>query len=308
MNRKWFLRLGRRWQLMLFFLPSLVYLLVFCYYPMAGVQIAFRDYNPVGGIFHSPWVGLKHFRRFFQSFQFARVLGNTLKISFYSLLVSFPLTLAAALAINLVRSARWKKAVQTVTYMPHFISTVVLVGMLTQLLNPVIGLYGNLYRLLGGEGYPPDILGKSGAFVHLYTWSGVWQNLGWSTIIYLACLAGVDPELHEAAQIDGATRLRRVIHIDFPALLPTASIMLIMGAGSIMNVGFEKAYLMQNSMNLAASEIIATYVYKVGMSGGFTQFSYASAIGLFKSLINCAMLVLFNGLSRRFGQDGGSLF
>lgn len=308
MSRKWLLRLGRRWQLMLFFLPALIYLMVFCYYPMIGVQIAFRDYSPIGGIFHSPWVGLKHFRRFFESFQFARVLGNTLKISFYSLLTSFPLTIVAALAINLVRSAHWKKAVQTVTYMPHFISTVVLVGMLTQLLNPVIGLYGSVFRLLGGEGYPPDVLGKSGAFVHLYTWSGIWQNLGWNTIIYLACLAGVDPELHEAAQIDGATRLRRVIHIDFPALLPTASIMLIMSAGSVMNVGFEKAYLMQNSMNLAASEIIATYVYKTGMSGGFTQFSYASAIGLFNSLINCAMLVLFNGLARRFGQDGVSLF
>lgn len=308
MYRKWFTRLGRRWQLALFFLPSLIYLLVFCYYPMAGVQIAFRDYSPVGGIFHSPWVGLKHFLRFFRSFQFTRVVGNTLKISFYSLLVSFPLTLVAALAINLVRGRRWKKVVQTVTYMPHFISTVVLVGMMTQLLNPVVGLYGNVFRLLGGEGYPPDVLGSSSAFIHLYTWSGVWQNLGWNTIIYLACLSGVDPELHEAAQLDGASRLKRVIHIDFPTLLPTASIMLILSAGSLMNVGFEKAYLMQNQMNMAASEVIATYVYKTGMSGGFTQFSYASAIGLFNSLINCAMLVIFNGLSRRFGSEGGSLF
>lgn len=306
--RKFALNVRKRWQLILYVLPALIYILVFDYYPMAGVQIAFRDYNLVGGLFHSPWVGLKHFRKFFNSYQFTRVLGNTLRLSLYSTAIGFPMSIIAALAINLVRNMRWKKLIQTVTYMPHFISTVVLVGMMTQILNPVAGMYGTIFRALGGDGYPPDILGSNPAFIHLYTWSGIWQNLGWNTIIYIACLSNVDPTLHEAAQIDGASRLRRVIHIDFPTLLPTASIMLILSAGSIMNIGFEKAYLMQNTMNIASSEIIATYVYKTGMNNGFTQFSYASAIGLFNSVANCVMLIVFNTLSKRLGDDGASLF
>ncbi|HML46003.1 MAG TPA: ABC transporter permease subunit [Clostridia bacterium] len=301
-------RCAKRWQLFVFLIPAVAYILIFAYYPMFGVQIAFRNYTPKGGIWNSAWVGLKHFQRFFASFQFSRVLINTLRVSVYSLLVNFPLAVVMALAMNTVRNVFFKKTVQTVTYMPHFISIVVLVGMLTQMFNPVMGMYGNLYRIFAGSGYPKDLLTQAAVFPHLYVWSGTWQNLGWSTIIYMAALSSVDLELHEAAQIDGATRLGRVVHIDLPALLPTASIMLILNAGSIMSVGFEKAYLMQNTTNLSTAEVISTYVYKVGMSQGTTQFSYAAAIGLFNSAVNCFMLVVFNLLSRKINNDGASLF
>ena len=298
----------QRWQLFLFIAPSVVFILIFCYYPMTGVQIAFRNYTPRGGMWNSDWVGLRHFMRFFQSYQFERVFWNTLIISFYSIAANFPLSIVMALAINLVRNEKFKKTVQTISYMPHFISIVVLVGMINQLMNPVMGMYGNLYRLIFGSGYPEDILTKAKAFRHLYVWSGVWQNLGWNTIIYIAALSGVDPELHEAAQLDGASRLKRVLHIDFPVLLPTAAIMLILDAGSIMGVGLEKVYLMQNNANLSTSEVISTYIYKTGMSNGTTQFSYASAIGLFNSVVNCAMLVIFNKLATSIGDGGYGLF
>ena len=298
----------QRWQLVLFIIPSGAVILVFCYYPMAGVQIAFRNYTPRGGIWGSEWVGLKYFVKFFRSYQFKRVLSNTLIISFYSMAVNFPLSILMALIINVVRRERFKKLVQTISYMPHFISIVVLVGMINQMLNPVAGMYGNIYRLFNGSGYPQDIMTNAGAFRHLYVWSGVWQNLGWNTIIYIAALSSADLELHEAAQIDGASRLKRVIHIDFPVLLPTAAIMLILNAGSIMGVGFEKVYLMQNNANLSTSEVIATYIYKTGMSNGTAQFSYASAIGLFNSLVNCIMLLVFNTLAGKIGDGNYGLF
>lgn len=297
----------KRWQLFLFIVPATVYILVFSYYPMFGVQIAFKDFTPGKGIWGSPWVGFKHFERFFNSYQFSRVVLNTLRLSFYGLLVGTPLAICMSLAINVVQNLRFKKIVQTITYMPHFISVVVLVGMIIQTFNPIMGMYGNIYRLLGGAGYPKDLLTKASVFPHLYVWSGIWQGLGWSTIIYLAALANVDLEQHEAAQIEGASRFKRIIYIDFPVLLPTASILLILRAGSIMSVGFEKVFLMQNSANLALSEVISTYVYKVGMSGGGTQFSYASAIGLFNSIINCAILIVVNFFSRKV-EEGASLF
>lgn len=298
----------KRWQLFLFLLPPVIYILIFAYYPMIGVQIAFRNYSPATGIWGSQWVGLTHFIKFFKSFQFTGIVTNTLRISLYSLVAGFPLTIIFALFINTVRNLRFKKIVQTITYVPHFISVVVLVGMLNQLLNPVMGVYGNLYRTFIADTYPEDIIGKAGAFIHLYIWSGIWQDLGWATIIYIAVLSAVDPELHEAAMIDGASRLRRMIHIDFPTILPTASIMLILTAGGLMSVGFEKVYLMQNGINMPFSEIIATYVYKVGMTAGGGQFSYAAAIGLFNSVINCALLITVNALSRRLSSEGASLW
>ena len=297
-----------RWQLFLFLMPAVIIVLLFNYWPMVGAQIAFRNYQPRAGIWNSPWVGLKHFTKFFNSYQFERVLGNTLALSAYSMVVNFPLSIIMALAINLVRNAKFKKTVQTISYMPHFISMVVLVGMINQMLSPVVGLYGNIYRMFFGSGYPPDIMTKNAAFRHLYVWSGVWQNLGWNTIIYIAALSSVDLELHEAAQLDGASRWKRIIYIDFPVLLPTAAIMLILNAGSIMSVGFEKAYLMQNNANLASSEVIATYIYKTGMSSGTTQFSYATAIGLFNSVVNCLMLLIFNKLANKIGDGGFGLF
>ena len=299
-----------RWQLFLFILPPVVYVLIFEYYPIFGEQIAFKNYTAAQGIWGSPWVGLLNFERFFSSFQFSRVIINTLRISLYSLLVNFPLSFIFALMLNLVRRPRLKKAVQTITYIPYFISVVVVVGLVNQILNPVVGLYGNIYRLFVPGAYPKSVLTSPNAFIHLYVWSGVWQGMGWSSIIYIAALSNVDPELHEAAQIDGATRFQRMLHIDLPTIVPTASIMLILNSGSLMSVGFEKVYLMQNNMNLATSEVISTYVYKVGMtSGGGANFSYATAIGLFNSIINCAMLILVNALARKLGNgEGASLF
>jgi len=298
----------KRWQLFVFISIPIVYLLIFAYYPMFGVQIAFKNFIAAKGIWGSEWIGLANFERFFTSFQFSRVVINTLWLSGYSLIVNFPLAIIFALLINTVRHQKYKKVVQTITYMPYFISTVVIVALLNQILNPVIGLYGNLYRMFIADQYPVNILGNPNYFRHLYVWSGVWQGLGWSTVIYIASLSTVDPELHEAAQIDGASRLRRIIHIDFAAIIPTASIMLILNAGNLMNVGFEKVYLMQNNMNLRDSEIIATYVYKTGMAAGMGNFSYASAIGLFNSVINCAMLVLVNWFSGRLSEEGASLW
>lgn len=297
-----------RRQLFLFLLPAVVTVLIFNYWPMFGAQIAFRDYQPRAGIWNSPWVGLKHFIKFFNSYQFGRVLRNTLVLSFYSLAMSFPLSIIMALAINLVRNARFKKFVQTISYMPHFISVVVLVGILNQIMSPTVGIYGGIYRLIYGSGYPADILVNTSAFRHLYVWSGIWQSLGWNTIIYIAALSSVDLELHEAAQLDGASRLKRVLYIDLPVLLPTAAIMLILNAGSIMSVGFDKAYLMQNNANLSASEIISTYIYKTGMNNGTAQFSYATAIGLFNSVVNCCMLLAVNKLADKVGDDGYGLF
>lgn len=301
-------RMLRRWQLYLFLLIPVIWVLIFCYYPMLGVQIAFKNFMPRLGIWGSEWVGLKHFTTFFNSFFFERTVFNTIRISLYSLGVGFPLAIIVALMINLIVNNRFKKVVQTVSYMPHFISTVVLVGMMNQIFNPVTGIYGNIYRLFCPGEYPVDILSRANTFDHLYVWSGIWQNLGWNTIIYLAALSGVDPTLHEAAQVDGATRLRRVWHIDLPVLLPTASIMLIMNAGSIMSVGFEKVYLMQNSINSVHSEVISTYVYKTGLGGTTNQMSYAAAVGLFNNVINGVLLLIVNFAANKLSHGANSLF
>ena len=298
----------RRWQLYLFLIVPIAWLIIFHYVPMVGVQIAFRDFMPRKGIWGSNWVGMKHLITFFKSFYCARTITNTVVISLYSLCCSFPLAIIFALMMNIIVNPKFKKAVQTITYMPHFISTVVLVGMLSQVFNPVTGLYGNIFRLFAPGEYPPDILAKPDTFRHMYVWSGIWQNLGWNTIIYMAALSGVDPELHEAAQIDGATRLKRVWYIDLPVLLPTASILLIMNAGSIMSVGFEKVYLMQNSLNLVQSEVISTYVYKVGLGGTTNQLSFSAAIGLFNNVINGLLLVTVNFLSKKLSDGNNSLF
>lgn len=299
----------RYWQLHLFMLLGVIYILIFAYYPMAGVQIAFKNYTPAGGIWGSEWVGLKHFSKYFNSMYFGRTVGNTLKISLYSILVGFPLPVLFALLLNIMRNQKLKKFIQTVTYIPHFISTVVLVGMMMQLFSPVSGLYGSIYRLLGNaEVYPPDIIGKSESFIHMYVWSGVWQDLGWGSIIYLAALSGVAPELHEAAMIDGASRWKRVWTVDLPAILPTVAIMLIMRSGSIMSVGFEKTYLMQNTLNLSASEVISTYVYKQGLGKGVKGFSFGAAVGLFNSAVNFMTLVLVNYITKKLSNNSSSLW
>ena len=298
----------KRWQLYLFMVLPLAWLITFCYVPMVGVQIAFKNFLPRDGIWGSEWVAFKHFDTFLHTFSFKQIIWNTFRISIYSLVVGFPLTIVFALMINLIVNSKFKKFTQTVSYMPHFISTVVMVGILFQVLNPVTGVYGNIYRIFRPGQYPVNILSRGEAFDHLYVWSGVWQGLGWGTIIYLAALSGVDPELHEAAQLDGATRLKRVWYIDLPVLLPTASIMLIMSAGGILSVGFEKVYLMQNSMNADYSEVISTYVYKVGLGGLMNQMSYSAAIGLLNNIINAVMLLIVNFITSKLSGGQNSLF
>jgi len=291
----------QHWQLLAFIALPITYLVIFKYIPMVGAQIAFRKFEPAGGIWGSEWVGFYQFAKFFDSYQFERVLTNTIGLSFYSLLASFPIPVILALCLNAMRIAKYRKTIQTVIYLPHFISVVVLVGMILQLFNVRIGAYGVLMTAITGS-QPNDILANAQTFPNLYVWSGIWQNMGWGTIIYTAALSSVDMELHEAAQIDGATRFQRVLHVDFPTILPTAVIMLILSAGNIMSIGFEKTWLMQNQLNLSTSEVISTYVYKVGLTQGSSDYSFATAIGLFNSFVNMTMLVLVNGVARKFSS------
>ena len=290
----------RDWRLYVFLLIPVAYILIFAYYPMLGIQIAFKKDSAVGGIWGSKWVGLANFQKFFKSYQFQRVLANTLRLSLYSLAFGFPVPILFALLANTVNSARYKKITQTIVNLPHFISVVVLVSMVNQVFGSRTGLYGLIGQALTGA-YPPDLFADANSFQHLYIWSGVWQNFGWNAIIYIAALTSVSPDLHEAAQIDGASRLQRVIHIDFPSILPTIVIMLILRVGQIMNIGFEKTFLMQNSLNLARSEVISTYVYKQGLTGK-TDFSYSTAINLFNSVINMVLITSVNWISRKVGE------
>lgn len=296
-------RVMARWQLYLLLIVPCAFVLIFNYGPMAGLVIAFENYTVRGGIFGSDWVGFDNFIEFFTSYRFPIILKNTLTVSLYSLVVTFPIPIIFALLLNCLHGEKYKKVVQTVTYIPYFISTVVMVGLIFQILNNRSGLYGSLYTLLTGE-VGPNILADGRLFKHIYVWSAVWQSTGYSAIIYIAALAGVDETLHEAALIDGANRWQRVLHIDIPAILPTACIMLILAIGNIMNVGFEKVLLMQNNLNLDYSEIISTYVYKVGLASGINDFSLSTAISLFNSVVNFLLLIFANITSRKISGNG----
>lgn len=291
--------LKRDWQLYMFLLLPVTYIVVFAYIPMLGLQIAFRSFQAQLGSWNSPWVGFLNFRKFFSSFYFLRVLKNTLILSGYAIVFSFPFPIITALLMNTLRFRKFKNFCQTVITLPHFISVVVLVGMINQFFNARYGLYGNIvYKLIGA--YPADPFSNPGSFRHMYIWSGIWQTFGWNSIIYLAALTSVSPSLHEAAMIDGASRWKRMLHIDIPSILPTIVIMLIMRTGSVMNIGFEKVFLMQNDINLKYSEIITTYVYKVGLSAdGNTDFSYSTAIGFFNSIVNMILISVVNMVSNR---------
>ena len=282
----------------MFLVIPILLVFVFSYIPMAGVQLAFKKYDMNLGIMGSPWIGFKNFEKFFHNYQFWRLLGNTLTLSLYGLVAGFPIPIILALMLNSMTNQRYKKFIQTVTYLPHFISTVVMVGLIIQLLNPRMGLYGIIYTALTGNN-APDILGSASAFPNIYVLSGVWQSMGWNSIIYMAALAGVDYELHEAAQMDGASKLKRILHIDLPSILPTAMMLLILNTGSIMNVGFEKVYLMQNNLNLRSSEVISTYVYKMGLESATGDYGYATAIGLFNSVINLILIIAVNAASKK---------
>jgi putative aldouronate transport system permease protein len=293
---------GRYWQLYLFLILPAAYSIIFAYVPMFGVQIAFKKYTILGGIWGSPWVGLGNFKKFFSSYMFTRVIGNTLRISLYDIIAGFPFPIIFALCLNTIQNRHYKKALQTITYMPHFISVVVVVGILMQIFHPLNGIYGSLVKSLAGK-TAVDLFGKPDAFPHLYVWSGIWQSFGWSSIIYVASLTSVPEELYEAARVDGASRFKMVLHLDLPALAPTITILLILRLGAIMSLGFEKAWLMQNSLNLRTSELISTYVYKQGLAaGGPTDFSYAAAIGLFNSAVNLLLIVTVNKIANKLSE------
>lgn len=295
--RKFWLRLSGSWQLYLIFLLPLAYIILFKYVPMYGAQIAFRDYKVNLGIVDSPWVGWKHFLRFFESKDFFPVLKNTVIVSLYGLLAGFPVPILLAVCLNYARSTIFKKSVQMITYAPYFISTVVLVGMLMQFLAPRAGIFNTVRGLFGMA--PIDFMGRPEYFRTIYVWSGVWQSAGYNAVVYLAALAAIDPSLHEAAIVDGASKLRRIWHIDLPGIMPTAVILLILNTGQLLNTGFEKILLMQNPINLRTSEVIDSYVYTVGLASQTINFSYPTAVGLFKSVISLLLLVIVNQIAKR---------
>lgn len=290
--------LRENWVFYLFILPAVLDVLIFRYFPIYGVQIAFRNYKVRQGIWGSDWVGIKYFLQFMHSPNFFQIMRNTLLLSFYNLLFGFPIPILLAFMINEIRNVRLKKFTQMITYMPHFISMVAIVGLINLLLDRESGIVNQLIVALGGKSI--NFMGMSSAYRTIYVASEVWQHAGWGTIIYLSALSAVDVESLEAAKIDGASRLQKIIYIDFPTILPTIVILLILRAGSVLNIGFEKVYLLQNDLNRDVSEVISTYTYRLGILNG--QFSYTTAIGLFNNIINAVILVAVNQLSRSLGD------
>ena len=290
----------RSWQLYVLFALPLFYFVLFKYVPMFGAQIAFKHYRAVDGIWGSPFVGFAQFERLFSTHQFTRIIQNTLILSVYSLVVGFPFPIILALMLNYARNRFFKKSVQMVSYAPYFISTVVMCGLILQYLSPRTGLVNQIIVFFGGTDM--DFMGNPELFPSIFVWTGLWQGIGYWSIIYLATLASISPELHEAALMDGANVLQRIAHVDLPGIIPTAVILLIMNTGQILNVGFEKVLLLQNPINLRASEVIDTYVYKMGLSGNVPNFSFATAIGLFKSIVGFALIITVNAVARRVGE------
>ncbi len=288
--------------LYLMILPMFAYIAIFHYWPMYGVQIAFRDFNFAKGITGSEWVGMKWFEFFFKSAQFKVVVTNTLALTFYDLLASFPIPIILAIVMHSIPGNRFRRVAQTITYMPHFISVIVLVGMMSCFFAVDSGWVNGLIKSLGGA--PQQFMGDAKYFRHMYVWSGVWQQMGWNSIIYLAALTAIDPGLHEAAMVDGASKLQRIWHIDLPGISGTIAILLILRFGSIMSLGFDKAYAMQNSLNMSVSQVISTYTYEMGMIK--YRYSYSAAIGLFNNVINFIMLFTVNTISNKL--SGSSLF
>lgn len=288
-------QLQENWILYVMILPVIIYFLIFEYYPMYGITLAFKEYYPKKGILGSPWVGFKNFERLFRSYNFGMMIRNTLEISLYSLVVGFTLPIVFALMLNYVKSKNLKKTVQTVSYAPHFISTVVICGMLTVFMDRDTGIFNVFRSFLGLESV--SFLAKAEWFKDIYVWSGVWQSMGWSAIIYISALSGVDPQMHEAAIIDGASKIQRMRYIDLPSIKGTIAMLLILRMGRIMSVGFEKVYLLQNNLNYNESLIISTYVYEMGLLGG--DYSFSTAFGLFNNIINVILLVAANWFSKK---------
>jgi putative aldouronate transport system permease protein len=278
-------------------LPLLV-IFIFSYGPMFGVQIAFKDFRARDGIWGSPWAGFIHFRNLFKSYQFRRILTNTLGISFYSILAGFPIPIILAILVNESSHSGFKKGVQLITFAPHFISTVVMTNMILMFLSVYGGLVNNIAVFLGGGRV--DFIAKPEYFKSIYVWSGIWQNMGYNSVIYIAALTAIDPALYEAATIDGANKFQKILYIDLPGIAPTIIILLILNCGRIMNLGYEKILLMQNSLNMSASDVISTYVYRVGLEQA--QYSFSAAVGLFNSAVNTILLVLVNQTARKLGE------
>ncbi len=292
----------KTWQLWIMLLPAMIYIFIFCYVPMYGVQLAFREYNFAKGFLGGEWVGFKYFKQYFESNMFWPTLKNTFIIAVTGIIVGFPAPIALALVINQIRNEKWKKFVQTIVYIPYFISVVVLVSMINILFASGSGVIANFLKAIHLVDSSVNIIGSSSTFLPLYVLTGVWQSMGWNSIIFIAALSAVDTQLYDACKVDGANRWQTMIHIDIPALVPTIMILLILNMGGILNVGFDKIFLMQNSTNLGVSQVISTYVYDVGVKS--SQFSFGTAVGLFNTIINFICLVITNWVSRRTTGSG----
>lgn len=292
------------WQMYLLLVPVIIYYIVFKYVPMVGAQIAFRNFSFRKGIWDSAWVGLKHFERFFSSSQAITIIWNTLYLGFLTLVFCFPVPIILALIINEIRSARLKDTLKTITYAPHFVSTIVVVGMLMSMCSPSTGIVNSLFVRLGIFDEPLYLMGSARYFRPMYILSGIWKDSGWNAIIFISALAAVDTTLYEAAEVDGATRWQQLLNITLPSILPTIVIMLILETGKVLNIGFEKVYAMQTDLNLSVSEVISTYTYKQGLEN--LEYDYATAIGLFNSVVSFIMLLVVNGISKRLSET--SLF
>lgn len=301
MKRNRSLQIRNNLELFLLALPLVLYYLIFHYWPMQGVQIAFRNYIPTKGVFGSEWVGLKHFYTFFSTPESWKLIKNTLSLSVFSLL-TFPIPIIVALMLNLLTSIKFKKIVQTSIFIPHFVSVIVVVGMLKLFCSLNGGIINNIIDFFGGK--PIDFFGMASWFVPLYVISGIWQQTGWNTVVYTGALTSISPELYESAIMDGANKLQRLRYIDIPGIMPTIIIMFILNIGRVLDIGFEKAYLMQTPLNLGVSEVISTYVYKIGIQS--SQFSFSAAVGLFNSVVNFILLVVTNTISKRVTDE--SLF
>jgi len=294
--------LKNTWQLWIMLLPAMIYIFVFCYVPMYGVQLAFREYNFSKGFTGGDFVGFKYFIQYFESPMFWPTLKNTFVIAATSIVLGFPAPIILAMIINQIKNQKWKKTVQTTVYIPYFISVVVLVSMMNILLANKSGVISNFLKAIHLVGQNVNLLGSESAFVPVYVFSGIWQTMGWNSIIFIAALSSVDTQLYDACRIDGANRWQTMVNVDIPAIVPTIIILLIMNMGNILNVGFDKIFLMQNSLNLGASQVISTYVYTVGIKS--SQFSFGAAVGLFNTVINFVFLILTNKLSRKVTGTG----
>lgn len=288
-------QMRKHWQFYLLIALPLIYIIIFCYVPMPGVLMAFERYSPQKGLIGSEWVGLQHFQQFLSSPSSLRIIWNTLRIGLYSLIAGFPIPIILAVAINEVGNKKFKKSVQMITYAPYFISTVVLVGILSQITDPRLGVVNKIIEMFGGEAI--NFMGNPAMFDHLYVWSGIWQGVGYSAVIYIAALAGVSKELQEAAIVDGASRWKRIWHVDLACIRPQIIIMLIFNVGNVLNIGYEKIYLMQNDLNIQRSEVISTFVYKVGLVNA--DYGFSTAVGLFNAIISIILLTVTNMIAKK---------